>query len=151
MLRKLTTLVLVSALALPACATFHAAPTPVAGVADIASRIEDSAVTLLQYTVTAQKQGLVSEAQVDVVAIAVDKIGRAGLDLRIALDDYKAVKAAGKDVSAQLANVQRIVGDINTSLALIGKAIPSGTVATIDQAVVAIVNILATIQIGATL
>ncbi len=129
------------------------APTPVAGVADVATKIELSANAILHAAQTANAtvspstgQPLVSRQALDDVALGVNAIGRAGLTLKAALDDYNAAKAAGANPTAQVATVQRILADINTALTAIGKAIPSGTIQAIDNAAAAILTAIAQVK-----
>lgn len=128
-------------------------PTKVAGVADIATKIEGSASVILQAAVTANStiingKPMIPRAAVDDVALGVNAIGRAGLTLKTALDDYNVAKAAGKDTMALAAAVQKILADLNAALLQIGKAIPNGTVQTIDTAVVTILGLLAQVKAG---
>lgn len=132
------------------------APTPVAAVADVATKIEQSANVALHSadmatsTPNPLKPGtmLVTRAQLDQVALLVDKVGRGGQLLASALRDYSAVKAAGGDLTAQRANIQQIIADLTTALNSIGTVIPSGTVAAIDQAVNDIIGLIVQVKAG---
>lgn len=130
-------------------------PSKVAAVADVATKIQSTANVILHAAVAANAtvipstgKPLVSRQALDDVALAVNAIGRGGLTLKTALDDYNVAKAAGKDTSAQVAAVQKILADLNAALAQIGKAIPNGTVQAIDQAAVTILGLVAQVKAG---
>jgi len=136
--------------AMSACADVTASqpPTKVAAVADVGSRIQDSANALLHQAQTAASTKLITDQQLVVVALVVDKIGRLGLDLRRGLDDYNAVKSAGGNTQVAAAALQTTISDITKALADVGKQIPNGTVAAIDQAVTTIFGILEQVKVG---
>jgi hypothetical protein len=136
-------------------ACVHTAPTTVASIADTATKIEQSANVVLKAAQSANAvivpstgKPLVSNAQLDLVAAAVYKIGQLGTVLDSVLADYSAAKAAGKDISAQKAVVLKTIGDIGTALADIGKAIPSGTLQQIDQGIATAFDLIAAIKAG---
>lgn len=138
----------------PACA--HNPPTAVAAVADVATRLVDSASTLLDQAQAAAAltnpstgKPFITRAQLDTVALAVNATGRGGLALRVALDDYNAAKTAGRDLSSQKVVVQKIVADITGAMQSVGKAIPAGTVAAIDQAIAGVFSLLVQVKAGA--
>lgn len=151
-MRKLLALVLVASLT-PACAGTTASnpPTPVAAVADVGTRFEQSADALLKQAQTlAQtpntlKPGsmVLASDQLGAVAIAVDKAGRAGNVLKAGLDSYNAIKAAGGNTAQAAVAVQQAIADITAALNGIGTSIPSGTVQAIDSAVAAAFAIVA--------
>lgn len=150
-MRKLLPFVLLACLAaIPAAHTACASapPTKVAQIADVAAKVELSAGALLKQAQQAQAAGLITRTQLDVVALAVDKIGRLGLDLQSGLSDYNAAKTAGADTTKQAAVVNKIVADITQALADVGKAIPNGTVAAIDQAAVQVLGLVVQIKGG---
>lgn len=141
---------------LPACAS--APPTKVAAVADIGAKLEASAGALLSQAQTASAtvnpatgRTFISRDQLDVVAIAVDKVGRMGLLLEAGLRDYNAAKAAGGDTSSLVIVVQQTVADITSALNVIGKSIPNGTVASIDQAIGSVFSIIAQARVAVSL
>lgn len=137
---------------LPACASSqNPPPTKVAQIADVGAKVEASAGQLLKTATSLQAAGVITRAQLDIVAIAVDKVGRIGQDLKTALDDYNALKAAGKDPSAASAAVQKAIGDVVSALADVGKSIPNGTVQAIDQAVTAVFGVIAEVKLAAGL
>lgn len=145
--KGLISVILAAALAAPACGilTKSAAPTPVAAVADAGSKIVASATELLNDAKVAKADGLISEDQLDKVAIVVDKVGHLGIDLEANLEAYSAAKNTGKDISAIRDAVLKSLDSLNQTLADLGKAIPSGTISKIDQVILtisaAIINI----------
>ena len=130
-------------------------PTPAAAVADAASKVEDSGTAILTAAQTANGQinplngkPVISTAQLDVVALACDKLGRLGSTLAKALTDYSAAKAAGANTAALAAAIVSMVNDATAALNTIGKSIPNGTVAAIDTAVTTALGLYATIKAG---
>jgi hypothetical protein len=150
-LRRITLVALLLAIS---CAG-NPPPTPVANLADTATKIQQSANVILHATQAANStvvpstgKPLVSRQVLDDVALQVNKIGRLGLGLRAALDDYNRVKAAGKDPTAQRIAIQQALADLTTSLNVVGAAVPKGIVADVDQAVTAILGFIAQIKGG---
>lgn len=143
-----------AALSMTACASTAPPPTKAAAVADNATKVEQSANVILH----AAQQGnsdilpsgrpLISNDALVAVALAVNKIGHLGIDLKSALADYAAALKAGADVGAQRAVATKVLADIATTLADIGKAIPSGTLSAIDQAVTDILFVLNLVKGG---
>ena len=130
-------------------------PTPVANVADIATKIQQSANVILHAAqagnatiVPSTGQPLVARKSLDDVALQVNKIGRLGLGLRAALDDYNRVKASGKDPASQRIAIQQALVDLTGSLNIIGTVIPKGTLADIDAGITAILGFIAQIRGG---
>lgn len=153
-MKTLALVVCLSFVFTPACA--HNPPTTVAAVADVATRVVDSASALLDQAQAAAAltnpttgKPFITRAQLDTVALAVNATGRGGLALRVALDDYNAAKAAGKELAAQKAVVQKIVADITAAMQSVGKAIPAGTVTGIDQAIAGVFSLLVQVKAGA--
>lgn len=130
--------------------------TAVAALADVVTKLQASGNVILKSADTAAKTPnplnpgttLLTVRQVDVVAINVYKLGRAGKRLKKGLDDYSAVKAAGGDLNAQRAAIQQAVADASDALHEVGVAVPSGTVAAIDAAVADALGIIAAFRAG---
>jgi hypothetical protein len=115
---------------------------PVSQVADSATKVEQSADQILKaaqavHAVVNPLTGkpTISTAQLDQVAIVVDKVGREGQTLAKSLNDYSILKAAGSDTTALSTAIQALIGDITAALGTVGTIVPSGTVQQIDQAV----------------
>lgn len=135
----------------PGCASVQTHVSPVADIANAGGKVEESAHAILEAAISANQtivngKPLLARAVLDDVALAVNKIGHAGLDLNAALNAYNAAKAAGSDTSKQAAAVQLALITIQQTLADIGKAIPNGTIAAVDQAAVAILGIIAQVK-----
>lgn len=147
-MRKFLPLILIVALASNAgCAwTIKTGVSPVADVANAGGKIEETAHVILTTAVSSQKAGVIPETAVDLVAIAVNRIGHLGLDLNAALGQYNKIKAAGGDVTAQRSLVSQTMALLTQTLADVGKAIPEGTVKTIDDAVSAILSIILSVD-----
>jgi hypothetical protein len=152
---SLLTFVSLVTLPTPGCAHIQTGLGPVADTANAAGKIEEEMHGIL---VEAQKanatpnpntgQPLLSRSGLDQVALAVNKVGHVGLDLRAALDAYQAAKTAGSDVSLQRAAVQQILATVNQALADVGKAIPQGTLQAIDQLAINVLGFVAQIRVG---
>lgn len=142
----------------PACAS-HSAPTAVASVADVGSKIEDTAhlifTTAVAFNVNQVKAPngtlLVPTVAVDRVAIAVNKVGHVGLDLNAALTEYTADKSVGKDLTAAKLLIQQALNIVTQAMADIGKVIPAGTVQQIDSLITSVLSLAAQIKAGAGL
>lgn len=140
---------------LPACALSNPPQTKVATVADVATKIQQSATVILHAARDANAiilpstgRPLVSRQQLDDVAIAVNKVGHLGLVVKSALDDYNAVKTAGGDLTAQRAVVQKAIGDVSAAMTAVGKAIPNGTLQSVDEAVTTVLGLVAQVKAG---
>jgi hypothetical protein len=144
-------------LCLPSCAT-NPPPTPVASVADSATKVEQSANVILHAAQTANAtvvpstgKPVISRDALDQVAIQVNKLGRLGTTLKSALDSYNAAKKAGADLTQQRLAVQQIVGEIASGINVVSGAVPPGTVSAIDNAVAAILSVLVDVRTQAGL
>jgi hypothetical protein len=131
------------------CAGNNPPPTQVAGIADVAGKIEASANVVLHAAQSASSavvpstgKTLITRDQLDQVAIQVNKLGRLGITLRHALDDYNTAKAAGKDLTAQKQLITQVLADLTTALNVVGTAIPKGTIQQIDQEVTSILSLI---------
>lgn len=145
-------LIAILALLVVSCSS-NPPPTPVASVADVATKIEQSANVILHATeagtmviVPSTGKPLISRDQLDVVALAINRLGHLGITLKTALDDYNAVKAAGSDLTAQRIAVQQILVDVSAALNGINKAIPMGTLQAVDGAINTIFTIIASVK-----
>lgn len=136
---------------LPSCATVQTHVSPVADIANAGGKVEESAHAIF----VAAQQGnttivngspLVSRSALDLVALAVNKLGHLGLSLDDALGAYNAAKGAGSDTTKQVAAVQQVLSAIQQALNDVGKAIPSGTIAAIDQAATSVLGIIAQVK-----
>lgn len=130
------------------CASIHTNVSPVADVANAGAKIEDSAHAIFVSAQSAEASKLITRVQLDTVAIAVNKIGHLGLDLKASLDAYNVVKAAGKDLTVQRSAVQQVLAAITQAMADVGKAIPPGTVQQVDQLATSILGVVAQVQVG---
>lgn len=145
--RVLMTLLVVGLLAgVPACASVQTHVSPVADVANAGGKIEDAAHAILKAAETAQGTGLITRAALDDVAIAINKIGHLGIDLKAGLDAYNLAKASGVSTVAQVAAIQQVITTLNQTLADIGKAIPNKTIAAVDAAVTTIVTLIGVVK-----
>ena len=147
---------LLTAPVLASCAN-NPPPTPVATVADVASKIEDTAHEILTTAKTYHDSAvlnpinstlLVSTATLDTVALAVNKVGHVGLNLKTALDAYNVAKIAGMDLTAQRLAVQKLMQAVTDAMADVGKAIPNGTIQQIDTLVVQVLGLVAQVKTG---
>lgn len=131
-------------LTMPSCAGFkvQTGVSPVADIANAGAKIEDTAHTILTAAATYQKEGAITRDNLDTVALAVNKIGHVGKDLKSALDAYNAAKAAAKDLTLSRTAIDASLSAIGQALADIGNAIPPGTLQRIDQAALAIVDVV---------
>lgn len=127
-----------------ACATTNTGISPVADIANAGGKIEDSGQAIFQATI----QSTVPQAAKDAVALAVNKLGHAGLTLNAALTAYNQVKAVGGDLTAQRAAVQQALAVVNQFLADIGKALPTGTLQTVDSLVTLIFTTVSQVKLG---
>jgi len=143
-------LLLTLATTMAACAPVHTGISPVADVANAGAKIEDSAhaIFVAARDTNAAAPNLVSRPALDQVAIAVNKIGHLGLDLKAALDAYNAAKTAGADLTAQRATVQQVLAALTQALQDVGKAIPPGTIQQVDQLATSILGVLSQVKAG---
>lgn len=122
---------------------------PVQTVAGLGTQVETDLTTILTTAQALQGQGVITRGQLDQLALVVDKAGREGQTLAQALTDYDALVAAKGDTTALVASIQGMITDITTALNGIGQTIiPTGTVATIDQAVATAVGLVLQIKAG---
>lgn len=138
----------------PACAgSLKTNVSPVADIANAGGKIEESGQAIYKAVVQAHDltPNLVSQAIEDDVAIAVNKLGHGGLTLNAALTTYNAVKAAGGDLTKERAAVQQALGVVTQFLTEIGKALPTGTLQTVDTIVNTVLVTVAQVKIGAGL
>lgn len=136
---------------MPGCASVQTHVSTVADLANAGGKVQESAHAILEAATQANAtiingQPMVARIVLDDVALAVNKIGHAGLDLDAALNAYNAAKASGGDVIKQSAAVRLALNTIQSALTDIGKAIPNGTIAAIDQAAVTILGVIAQIK-----
>ena len=82
------------------------------------------------------------------MAIAVNKLGHAGVTLNAALTAYNTAKAAGADLNAQRAAVQQSLAIVQTFLTDIGKSLPTGTLQTVDTLVNVIIDVVTQVKLG---
>jgi hypothetical protein len=140
------------------CAGNNPPPTAVASVADVGTKIEQSGTVILHAAETANAavvpstgKPLITRQQLDDVAIGVNKLGHLGLALKYSLDDYNVVKAAGGDLTVVRAGVLKAVNDLTAAMNVITKALPAGTLKTVDDAVTDIFGFIADVKASAGL
>lgn len=141
---------LVIALTFTSCAHVQTGISPVADIANAGGKIEEAAHTIFTTVVQIRQTSpnLISQQATDQVAIAVNKIGHTGLILNAALSSYNSAKAAGSDLTAQKATIQQILGTVSEAMTDVGKALPPGTIQTIDALVNTIVDLVLQIKTG---
>lgn len=124
--------------------------SPVADIANAGGKIEDSGQAIFQATIKARAASptIVSQQAADDVAIAVNHLGHAGLDLNVALTAYNVAKAAGGDLALQKFNVQKELNIVNQFLTDIGKALPAGTLQAVDLIVTTVLQVIADVKVG---
>ncbi len=143
--------VLALSLVMPACgAQIKTGVSPVADIANAGGKIEESGQAIFQATIKARAAtpNLVSQAAADAVAIAVNRLGHAGQMLNSALAVYNTAKAAGKDLNAQKVAVQQALSMVDSFLTDIGKALPTGTLQTVDALVNVIIDTVVQVKAG---
>lgn len=136
-----------------------APPTPVATVADVGAKIEDTAheifTTAVSFNVNhvsgPNGKLLVPTDVVDHIAIAVNKVGHVGIDLKVALDLYNTAKANGKDLTGAKLAVQQALNIVTQAMADVGKVLPAGTVQQIDTLISNVLGLVAQVKAGAGL
>jgi len=144
-------LLVVGGLVTTACpASVKTGVSPIADIANAGGKIEDSGQAIFQAVVTAHNTSptTVSQTVEDNVALAVNKLGHAGLALNTTLTAYNQAKAAGSDLTAQKAAVQAALVAVSDFLASINKALPVGTIQAIDAIVNSIIDIVAQVKLG---
>jgi hypothetical protein len=124
--------------------------SPVADIANAGGKIEDTGQSIFQAVVAAHNASptTVSQTIEDNVALAVNKLGHGGLTLNTALTAYNVAKAAGSDLTAQRAAVQTALVAVNDFLTSINKALPVGTLQTVDALVNTVLSIVAQVKVG---
>lgn len=139
------------------CATVRTNVSPVADIANAGAKIQETAHVIFESAKTANAtinpstgQPLVSRSALDQVAMAVNKVGYLGLDLKASLDAYNAAKAAGADLTRQATAVRAILDALCDTMHDVGAAIPPGIIKTIDDAAATILGIIAQVR-GAVL
>lgn len=144
---KLLSLIAVIALSMgvTACGpkTVRTNVSPVADVANAGGKIQESAHVILVTAKSAHDQKLISDGALGITAIAVNKIGELGLDLKLSLDAYNVAKKAGSDTAKQKEAVNAVLTAMTATLADVGKAIPSGVLRRIDEAASTILQLIA--------
>ena len=137
--------------------------SPVADIANFGGKVEQTGQEILQDALKARAATVQSQtvnpsaptvvsakAMID-IEIAVNKLGHGGRTLDDALGAYNAAKAAGGDVVKERAAVQAALKVVQDFLDNIGKALPTGTLQTIDILVNTIIDAVAQIKLGAGL
>lgn len=124
--------------------------SPVADIANAGGKIEESGQAIFQAVVKARAASptTVSQKAADDVAIAVNKLGHAGLTLNAALAAYNTAKASGSNLTAQKATVQQALDVVQTFLTDVGKALPTGTLQTVDALVNVIIDTVVQVKAG---
>lgn len=143
-----TCAIIVGLSAYSACASIRTNVSPVADVASAGSKIEDGAHAILVAAQSAEASKLITRAQLDTVALAVNKIGYLGLDLKAGLDDYNSLKSAGKDLSGIRSGLQQVLATLTQTMQDIGKAIPPGTIQQVDQLATSVLGVIAQVKLG---
>jgi hypothetical protein len=149
-MKSLSILLLVG-LCFSGCAsTIKTNVSPVADIANAGGKIEDTGQAIFQAVIQARTATptLISQSVADAVAIAVNRLGHAGLLLNVSLSNYNAAKAAGTDLTAQQAAIQAELATVNQFLIDIGQALPAGTLQTVDALVNTIVSIVVQVKAG---
>ena len=124
--------------------------SPVADIANAGGKIEDSGQAIFQAVIQARSASpsTVPQSAANAVALAVNKLGHAGLTLNAALTAYNSAKAAGSDLTAQRAAIQLELGVVSQFLADINKALPTGTLQTVDALVNVILDTVLQVKVG---
>ncbi len=146
-MKYIISLFVVALFVVPSIDCTHAVKTGVSPVADIANaggKVEASGQAIFQAVITST----VPQKVKDDVAIAVNKLGHAGLTLNGALMAYNAAKVAGSDLTAQKAVIQRELAVVQQFLTDINKALPPGTLQAVDALVNVIVDSVVQIKVG---
>jgi Zn-dependent oligopeptidase len=124
--------------------------SPIADISNAGGKIEESGQAIFQATIKAHAAtpNVVSQKATDDVALAVNKLGHAGLTLNAAITVYNAAKAAGSDLTAQKAAVNKGLDVVEQFLNDIGQALPKGTLQTVDALVNTIIDLAIQIKTG---
>lgn len=124
--------------------------SPVADIANAGGKIEDTGQAIFQATIQARTASptIVSQGAADAVAIAVNKLGHVGVTLNAALTAYNTAKAAGADTTQQKLAVQQGLTTVAAFLTDVGKALPTGTLQTVDTLVNTVIDIVAQVKLG---
>ncbi len=134
----------------PACSRLQPNLTPIEQVENISGQIESTVDQLVlgAKALNVSNPTVMTDARLVSVAIFGDKIGREGTDLSTAITAYNNLKAAGSDTSLQVAAIQKIIASISQGCADLGKAIPNGTIAAVDQTITSILTLIAQVKVG---
>src|ERR1019366_652302 len=126
-------LVLALTLSFSACATVTY-PTTLAQVADIGTKIVQTAHQLSLSAQSLQASGVITVPQAAIVVEGALTIEQDGGKLA---SDLTAYRAAVGTLQAPItaASIQALIGDMDTILATVGKAIPSGVASAITNGV----------------
>ena len=124
--------------------------SPVADIANAGGKIEDTGQAIFQAVIQARTASptIVPQSAADAVAIAVNKLGHVGVALNGALTAYNTAKAAGSDTTQQKLAVQQVLTTVTSFLTDVGKALPAGTLATVDTLINTIIDIVAQVKLG---
>lgn len=137
---------------LPACGGVKVSTgvSPVADIANAGGKIETSGQAIFQAVIQARaaSPGSVGQVVVDDVAMAVNKLGHGGILLNSALSAYVTARNAGADLTAQRLGVQQALLTVNAFLTDIGKALPPGTLQTVDALVNTIITTVVDVKAG---
>ncbi len=118
--------------------------SPVADIANAGGKIEESGQAIFKATIASTAPQNVKND----VALAVNKLGHAGLTLNAALTDYNAAKAAGTDLTKQRAAIQAGLAVVQQFLTDINKALPPGTLQAVDALVNVVLQAYTQIKVG---
>lgn len=143
-------LIVMFALVSMSCGSLKTNVSPVADIANAGGKIEESGQAIFQAVIKARAAtpNVVSQKTADDVAIAVNKLGHAGLTLNASLTAYNAAKAAGSDLTAQRLAVQQGLAVVEQFMVEINRALPSGTLQTVDALVNTILGTVTQIKVG---
>ena len=122
--------------------------SPTADIRNAAGKVEETGNVILKTVVKAQQDmpDRIKRETVDQVALAINRLGHVGLDLNGAIDAYLAAKAAGKDITLSRAAVQKILTSVDDVMKEVGKALPPGTLQTVDQLVQQVLGLVIQIR-----
>lgn len=118
--------------------------SPVADIANAGGKVEDSGQAIFKAVVASTAPQPVKND----VALAVNKLGHAGLLLNASLGAYNQAKAAGSDLTQQKLAIQSELGIVSQFLTDINKALPPGTLQEVDALVNIIINAVLQIKTG---
>lgn len=148
--RRIPAVVLLVLLSACGGAKINTGVSPVADIANAGGKIEESGQAIFQAVTKARvaTPNIVSQQAADNVAIAVNRLGHAGLLLNASLTSYNTAKAAGQDLTAQRLAIKQALAVVDQFLVDIGKALPTGTLQTVDALVNLIVNTVLQVKVG---